>query len=366
MRYLFLIFFLAFLNLAKGQVQINVHLPVNGLSLKSQLWSFNLINQGPSSTNVKVEIRVIDFTNNQVVFSATSKTILLPMGSRGFQMADVMPVTYNSINPSYNIDPSPSGFLPIGKFTVCYSLLISEQDFFIESSQDCDVIEIEPLNPPILIEPENNDVIDNKKPFFSWIPPSPVSHFYNLDYTFNLVEVKEFQSPEEAIQFNLPIYSQNIIQTALQYPNSLNGLSSGKEYAWRVSARSNLSIVAHSEVYKFSINSNNDEVGFVEGSFIKATVNKHESFGICGGTLRFEYFNKLNTDNVKIKIKEISGNSASDYIYVNNEFQVNYGINYKEIDLSKEKLMKDGSLYLLTIENAQNELSYLNFLFKKK
>ena len=190
--------------LANGQVIVNLQLPPMGLSIKSQLWNLSLINTGTGDINVQVEMTMTDVSNNQRVLTGLSKNFVLPRGVKQVQATDVMPIIYTVGAPGYNLDGNPAGFLPIGIFNICYSIIKINNDGAERLGEECQTIEIEPLSPPQLVIPHDSEHVETTRPFFTWLPPSPYNLFNNLQYDWILVEVQPTQNAATALQQNIP------------------------------------------------------------------------------------------------------------------------------------------------------------------
>src|SRR6478736_9729379 len=114
MKKIILIFWLlATVSAAQAQVLINLQLPGAGITVKPQLWSLTLVNTG-TPKNVKVDMTFTDIVNNQLVFTASTRELLLSQQITPLQANDLVPIIYNVVNSSYGVDANPNGFLPIG------------------------------------------------------------------------------------------------------------------------------------------------------------------------------------------------------------------------------------------------------------
>ncbi|WP_315815581.1 hypothetical protein [Paraflavitalea speifideaquila] len=150
---------------SNAQVVLNLQLPPLGLTIKPQLWNLSLINTSQQDMQVRIEMVMTDVATNQRVLTGTSRLILLPKGIKQVQLSDVIPVTYNAGSPGYAIDPSPEGFLPTGVFNICYTALKVEQDYVDRLGEECETIEIEPISPPQLMIPLDEEQVDITRPF---------------------------------------------------------------------------------------------------------------------------------------------------------------------------------------------------------
>jgi hypothetical protein len=353
---------------AKTQVTMSIQLPPAGLTLKPQLWQLSLVNSGSTTMTVRVELIVREVSTSQIVFSGSSRPFSLAKGARQFIQRDMSPISYQYGNPGYRIDPNPDGFLPIGAFNICYTLLHLNSDAPETLAEECETIEIEPVGPPQLTLPEDEAQLIVRKPVFVWTPPTPFNSYSSLLYDLVLAEVNPLQSPADAIQQNLPILVKQNIQTALfQYPLSLPPLDTGKVYAWRITAKNNLSPIANSEVWTFTLReATKDSVATKQsGYFARLQPRQDGTSFISDGILRFEYSNYVNSPAVDISITDISGKAREQLKLDSASYSVKYGQNFMQMDLRKNGGLKNGHVYLLELTNSQKEKSYLKFEYRK-
>src|SRR6185295_7309435 len=111
-------------------------------------------------------------------------------------------------------------------------------------------INIAPLSPPVLNSPADRSILQTPYPQFTWMPPTPVQMFDNLNYEITVSEILEGQSPMDAIRYNTPVYAKtNGQQTFETYPSTYSKLDTTKTYAWQVVARSGLNYAAATEIW---------------------------------------------------------------------------------------------------------------------
>lgn len=351
-----------------AQVVLNLQLPPLGLTIKPQLWNLSLINTSAQDMQVRIEMVMTDVRNNQRVLTGTSKLILLPKGIKQVQLNDVLPITYNSGSPGYAIDPSPEGFLPIGLFNICYTAIKVESDFVDRLGEECETIEIEPISPPQLMIPLDEEQVDITRPFFAWIPPSPFNTLNSLLYDWVLVEVQATQSPADALQQNVPLLSrQNLSFTSFQYPLSSPELDSSKLYAWRITAKNNMAPIGNSEIWSFRVRQYQPDTitGISTGYFAKLHREEDAAFTICTGVLRFEYMNDLNIAAVNLRLFDISSANRKQITLDSTAQSVRMGQNFVQVDLRETSGMINKHMYLLQVENARGEKGYLKFEYRE-
>ena len=349
-----------------AQVLINLQLPPSGVMVKSQLWNFSLVNTATTTYDIQVEVTLTDMGSNQRVLTGTSKLIQLPKGARVIKPSDVTPVTYNVTGAG--VDASPDGFLPVGHFMACFSVLRINSDLSERLAEECESIEVEPISPPLLVSPSDSDQVELVRPLFTWIPPTPFTMFASLRYNWTLVEVAPLQTGAAAIQQNVPLLSQsNLGITSFQYPLSSAALDTGKIYAWQVSAMNNNSVIAQSEIWTFRLrNIGIDTVTTAnkEGFYARLKREENASFVLCYGKLNYEYFNESNTTMVQLRLLDISKPVRRTIALDSASYAVTPGQNLRRLDLT-DKGLTAGHVYLLELLNPAGERWYLKFAFRK-
>jgi hypothetical protein len=362
-----LLFTVVTVHFSKAQVVLNFQLPPAGITLKNQLWNFTVLNSGPNNINVRMELVFSDPSSGQRIFTGTSAIYTLTQNVTQFQAGDLMPIGYNVLNSSYNIDVNPDGFLPIGQFEVCMAVFQINPETLDKIAEDCTTIEIEPISPPLLTEPANEELSYNKRPFFSWLPPAPANGFNNLSYDFSIVEVGSIQSPADAIQQNIPLFSQEGISTnSMLYPATLSELDTAKLYAWQVAARSSNNAIAKSEIFTFKVRDYNlDTTRLIAHDFyVPLKMVNDASFTSFGNQVKFEYLNELNDSSARISIQDVSeaNNSvAADSASVH----LSFGQNFITKDITGFSGLISKHIYLLELINSKQEHWYLKFEYRK-
>lgn len=353
----------------EAQVLINLQLPQAGVTLKTQLWNLSVTNTGPDEPDVQVEMMLSDVTTNQPILSASSKVFRLTKGARLLQVAELSPIIYNVLSSSYNVDVNPNGFLPIGTFSVCYRVVKLVSDQTEQLAEECETIDVEPVSPPMLQLPFDEEVVESKRPYFAWIPPLPQQLFHNLLYDVVLVEVLPIQSSSEAIQQNLPIYrGSNLPEIGLQYPAALAELDTTKLYAWQVTAKGGFNAIAKSEIWTFRIQSSLADTSAVlrKGHFY-ATLKRDVdvAYVVCKGVLRFEYVNEGNDSTISYSISDLNTVGRAVLALPSNDLTVTFGQNFIELDLHGVNGLKQGHVYLLEVASTRRDRRFLKFEYKK-
>ena len=234
-----------------AQAQYNiVPLAVSPIYLKSQLWAVSISNTG-TPIEARIQLDMQDLETRQSVLTAATAAFRVPKGVTMVPLNSLEPIVY-SYNSPVVVDRTPNGPLPIGRYQVCYQLLITSGETQGLIAEDCDEVAVEPLSPPLLTSPEDDSVVKVAQPNFTWVPPTPVTMFNDLTYDVIISEVNEGQSLTDAIQKNLPVQqAQGLTTPFLTYPLTGPQLDTGKTYAWQVIARNQQTFAAKSEVWSF-------------------------------------------------------------------------------------------------------------------
>jgi hypothetical protein len=366
-KYILLGLLTAFCWKGYAQVLINLNLPPEGLTLKSQLWNLSIVNTAGQDIQVQIEISMINASNNQQVLTATTRVMDVPKGLKVLHASEVAPVNYNNMSPGMNVDGGQEGFLPVGTFQLCYSVIRIDREVSEKVAEECETAVIQPVSPPQLVNPTDSEGIELPRPFFNWIPPSPYQLFTGLVYDFNLVEVQPLQTGAEAVQQNIPLETQsNLTATNLQYPLSLPELDTGRLYAWQITARSAGSEVARSDVWTFRVKKHSpDSTRRPSLNYSRLKRESDASYTICSGTLYYEYLNELNDRSVPFSIYDISDASRRQLALDSSLVVLHFGQNLGVMDFTVDNTLKDKRMYLLEFINSKNEHWYLKFQFRK-
>lgn len=351
----------------QAQVIVTLQLPPLGLTIKPQLWNMSLINTTGASMTAELKMIMTDAGTGQTVLTATTPSFILPAGAKAVNASTVAPITY-TVGAGYNIDANPNGFLPVGVFNICYTVTRWNNDASDPVADECITAEVEPVSPPQLIQPADSDHVLLRRPLFTWLPPTPYNTFSNLLYDYVLVEVQPTQSAADAIQQNMPVLLQsNISFTSLQYPLSMSELDTNKIYAWRVTAKNNLSPIANSEVWSFSLQkyTNDTVIAPKKGYYAQLRRIQDASYIISGNVLRFFYQHEINSNTVQINITDINNTVRQPVQLDSSQLSVKYGANYLDLDLSNMGLT-ERRIYLLDLSNDRNEHWYLKFEYRQQ
>ncbi len=234
---------------ALSQVTVNVQLPPAGMVQKDQLWNLVVMNNSNSTIDAMVSLDIQDAVTGQTVLSAVGRNFLIGKGVKLLSIRDVQPVQYNFLATELS-----GTFIPLGNYVACYRVSKNDIKGPVPIADECLRLNIAPMSPPLLNLPADRSALETPIPQFSWMPPTPSDMFSNLNYDLVIAEIREGQTPAEAVLYNTPVYSVNNIKSSFTvYPSTFSKLKTGQQYAWQVTARNALSFSAQTEVWSFSI-----------------------------------------------------------------------------------------------------------------
>lgn len=332
---LFAILFLISSFGASAQISLAVHQPPTGIITKEQLWNITLVNSSQAAQTVVVSISLFDQLENRQLLAVTSRPIVFNKGVRVLRAQEIGPFDYIYFSSEFSNNRIPEGFLPIGNYRACYSVLSDPKNPAALLAEDCISIEVSPLSPPQLNMPSDTAVVETAYPQFTWLPPMPLTLFSDLNYDLILTEVLKGQSPLSAIQENLPVLTYSRInQPFYNYPSSAKVLDPEKVYAWRIIARNGTQFAAQSDVWTFKIARNPAYQGkmaanaFVE---LKSGGQNNNMGTIKGDVLGVSYYSYEREREINFRFKDPSGNVVKEVkrnvLYGNNRvsFQLDKG-----------------------------------------
>ena len=366
-KYIVLLVFTTGILKAKSQVVMNLQLPPAGLTIKSQLWNLSVVNTASQTIQAQIELSMVSVSNNQTVLTATTRVLDFPKGLRQLHSGEVAPVIYNVLASGYNVDGSPEGFLPVGTFQLCYSVIRVDLETSERVAEECETVVVEPISPPLLVSPSDSEQVELTRPLFNWLPPSPYQLFNNLVYDFSLVEVQALQTGAEAIQQNIPLETGgNLNVTTLQYPASLPELDTAKLYAWQITARSGGSEVAKSEVWTFRVKKNTvDSLKPRPVYYLRMKRETDAAYAICYGTLYYEYLNEVNDRQIPFKVYDMGDAAGKELPLDSALIDLHFGQHLGKLDFSRDNPLKDKHIYLLEFINSWKEHWYLKFQYRQ-
>ncbi len=350
--------------LSTAQITLTPQVPPTGAFMKKQLWNISLIatNAYPDAS---ISLILIDAVTGDPVLTALTPDFDLTAGVNQLTPESLPGISYEYLSPDFT-DHNPDGFLLAGSYTACYKLNLNIHGMVVD---ECIPVLVEPVSPPILNTPADEEVIQTHNPQFTWIPPAPVEIFSYLNYDFKIVEVHKEQNPLDAVQQNLAIYNSNQVEPYLNYPSSANMLDTGKLYAWQVTAKNKNTFSAQSEVWTFTIaNLPVLQNSALTNNFQRLKKTLDGSVGTAVETLNAYYLNESDDSLVTYKIADVTMDSASANSYHEVKFgtiSLTPGQNAIVIPFTSSDNLEHGRTYLFELTNSRQEKWSLKFIYFK-
>ncbi len=336
--------------------------------LSANISSFNITPRNlldVTILNHKTDVQVvlsakILAANNEVLMSVTSAHFMLKTGMVDIaqQNVSVASVTYSNSNQATLL--KTSHILPGGKYSYCASITAVDV-----SDEYCQDMESESSAFLYLVFPPDKEEIETKYPVLTWTHSDPFITNSPADYYRIMVaDLNVGQSPEAALNTNIPIYMKNNLTAhQVQYPIDAKELQTGKRYAWQVQKISNGTIINKTEAWEFKIKAP-DPVKenkyavmkkVLDGTLYMAEGNKiffrfDENYGL----------KKLHYKILNEKQEAISAQQSSDKDDRVKIKDVKAGYNKFVIDLNEYKI--PAGIYTLEVTNEKKEVYKLKFL----
>jgi len=341
---------------AYGQVSMTVQLPPTGVMQKSQLWNVLLVSASESPMYVNIELRLTDARTNQPVLTGVSKAILLNKGAKQVKLSDVMPVSYEYLSRS--ADRSVNGNLMAGSYLACYSVVSQKASHNPVLAEDCLPFAVEPVGPPLLNTPADQEIVETSLPQFSWLPPTPSTIFSDLNYDMLIVELRKGQSAAEAVQQNIPVFRSLHNKNAfVNYPVSAVLLDTAKRYAWTVTANNGNQFAAQTDIWTFRVKGvQGVKAPVAENAFVQLRRELDGTVVSIHGAIQFSYQNLAGDTTVTYEVVSLEDGQS---VLQSGTLKLRSGENLLQVESSKH--LAEQQQYLLRITNNRKEYWYLKF-----
>ncbi len=345
---------------AGAQVTLQPILPATGLIQKTQLWNIVLVNSSASHYSCRLAITLYDRGTNREVLSATSSEFLLDAGAKQLDLNSLNPVQYNYLTQGQ--ESKLPGLIPAGNYTVCY-LLTSEGDKVTNLAEECTPFDVEPLSPPLLILPADSSVLETFPVQYSWMPPSPDGIFDGLNYEILIAPINDGQKAEEAIQQNLPVFSQaGLVSNFLTYSLTYPSLEKDKWYAWQVIARDNNNYAGKTEVWVFKLSENHSAKTGEGIPYVKLESSSSKLAVAENGIIKIVVDNDAGQKKMEFQVYSLNGNKKRQFISF--KAKLRPGENFLQYDLRKKFSLKEGETYQVKAVNFHGESLRGTFIVK--
>ena len=349
---------LALAGVARAQVvSMTLEVPPTGVLAKPQLWNLLLVNPSVYTQVVQINLVLTDEKTNQPVLTASSMPITLSKGVKQITAKNLGAIQYTYVDPAYRTDNNPNGLLPVGNFQACYTIVNAERE--IATTTRCIEVNVDPLSPPLLNTPADSGYVYTPYPQFTWLPPTPPNMFSDLSYAMVLVSILPGQSPGDAIQFNVPVYSGAMIRNMyLNYPSSYPSLDTSKTYAWRIVALNAGQAVGMSDIWTFRYRRNIPGlVAANSDSYMSLKREQDPSIASSGDLLKLTYTNMALDTLVGYTVTSIQ--EPGNPVVQRGTIHLKYGQNFLQIPLTGG--YGEHKVYLFQFINRRGEAWSIKF-----
>lgn len=294
---------------------------------------------------------------NELLVTVTSSPFTIKNGVNQTtgQGVTVASVNYSSSQKANAIKTTNT--LPSGRYNYCVT--ITGVDV---SDEYCQEMESESTSFLFLVSPPDKEEIDTKYPLLLWTHSESFSLLGSNEYFRIIVtELNGTQSPEAAINTNVPVYMKNLLQThQVQYPIDAKELKPGNRYAWQVQKMNNGAIVNKTEAWEFKVKAP-AQVKENKYAVMKKTLDG-TMYLASGNKIFFRFDENYTGNKMRYKIlnekQEVVSLAKDDEENIKME-SVNPGYNTYVIDLNSYKM--PGGIYTLEIANEKKEVYKLKF-----
>jgi hypothetical protein len=338
-----------------AQLTLQPTVPAVGLIQKNQLWNVLVINSSNNTYNdCRLNLILKDRLTGQEIFTATTAMFAITRGAKQLNINALNPIQYNYLSGMAN--NNLQGIISAGTYTACYSLtgyLLKESSL----AEECIQFDAEPLSPPMLIFPTDSSILDNAPNQFTWTPPTPVIMFDRLHYDMIITEIQPQQKADEAIQQNIPFYSEaGVLNNVLNYSGTASQFEKDKWYAWQIVAKDDRSYAGKSEVWVFKIKNEKKEIKPVSDVYLLLDETRKGAYLITNGMLHIKYMSPTMEYEGQVVFSEGKNTIKVD------KRKILQGENYFDFSLSNR--FHSNKIYTITIIDQDNKPHSLTFSIK--
>jgi hypothetical protein len=338
---------------------MTVQLPPAGVLLKAQLWNIVLVSASSATVNVRVTMRLTDARTNQPVLTGITRVVVMNKGAKQLQAPDFMPIQYEYMAAS--VDRSVNGLLPAGNYLACYSLIVVGDKSGYQPGEDCIPFVVEPISPPLLMMPANKSESITTLPQFTWLPPAPVNMFNDLNYEMILTEVRNNQSPEEAIQQNMPVLRvPGLRNNFVNYPSGAASLDTANTYAWSVIARNGNLFAAQTETWTFRVKGVEKVLDNTSSGFVQLRKELDGVIIRCGEEMQMSYNNETGDSTARYELLLLDNTNRVVY---SNTVPLKRGENHITLPLGRKRGLENDKVYLFRLQNTRSEYWQMKFIY---
>ncbi|MEP7217779.1 MAG: hypothetical protein ABI876_02620 [Bacteroidota bacterium] len=237
---------------AQSQVQVTLFQPPPNQLKVADFWRIRLVNNTQAPITICLFGRLRETNLDKVLVEATTTRFVLAPGTHMITGAEIQPIDAHYFDNKYKDVFIRTGSAPTGSYEICVEVRRDCNDGDV-IGRDCKNAEVQQATPPVLISPPDESIVEDKLPVFSWMPPSPLKRGQQIRYRLKIVEIVGRQTPFDAMQSNPAWFDRpSITPTVFQFPISSRPFTTGRKYAWKVSASDGDFPLGESEIWWFA------------------------------------------------------------------------------------------------------------------
>ena len=344
-----------------AQVQINFQPAIHGKSLDG-ISFFQINNQTSSDFNASLRIIVTEEKAGKIA-EINTPSIYIKRGLSSFSRSVIGTAQIKFSSSQTATITKQTGKFPEGEYEYCFELSpLDLKPGVLDYYENCFHLSLQPLSPLLLIDPLDEEKICNQKPGFLWQSPMPVD--FNARYRIIVVEVKDKQTPVEALSVNLPVINiSELREPRLNYPMNIKELEKGKTYVWQIYYSVNNILLTRSEIWTFKIDCEEEKENQSEDSYREIKTGISGDFYVAKRKLKFAINNVYNDGDLIFRI--INLKDVEKPIKNLPQLKLITGLNKYELNLSEYRAFKDGEHYQLEVQLPNGQKMYLRFTYQE-
>lgn len=340
----------------KAQVSVVLYTSPAKQFFIDDLWRSTIINTSSSPVTVSLQFQIHDNAASDVL-TLTTQSITLTPGANHLSSSEGINGKWVYGNSETSTILQATGKLPYGHYT--YGILVYAAATNRPLGSSNDEIDIQPMLPPELASPRNEDTVIIKYPVLSWIPPRPIIGL-NIVYSLHLVALQPNQNPSDGMVQNPPLLNlENLSSTYMTYPVTAQELQLGINYAWQVSASYQGYSLGVTDIWVFTLKPP-PPAPADPMIYPVATKVSDAHFYVTHGIFRFAYKNMAGDKTLSYTITRMDNRVKVKSLPV---IQVQAGMNEINIDLKKNSDLVIGKYYILEITDKKGRTYKLTFIY---
>lgn len=254
------------------------------------------------------------------------------------------------------------GGFPSGDYEFCINIQsgVGKNEVLDFDLLNCHYGHHEPIFLIQLMDPPDDSYLTHEWPTLMWISNHTLSG--QLQYDLKLVELRNKQTPEVAINRNAAHYSeQKIFNTFAPYPPSARSLNQEKVYAWQVYAFFRDIYMGKSEVWTFKfLNEEVIDSTLLSIPYLDIKKEKLTSEYDVYGVLKLKY-NLSSTLKDELLI-EVLNTKDKKVLQINPK--IDKGDNFIEYNFHQLNPLKHNRIYKLRISSTSESVYEVYFKYK--